>query len=128
VIVICGDVSKTFMTTTTRVEDDLKEIIWRAVSTTAKQKHRTVSSSMFTCQACLRAVGGHLQHVLQQAESYITEPVNVVPSMAGFAHSMSGFRFMPGIVYNTPSEYSSLSPQMVYLTNILICNKSRLEK
>jgi len=31
-----------------------------------------------TCQACLRAVGGHLQHVLQQAESYITEPVDVV--------------------------------------------------
>jgi len=49
-----------FMKTTTRVEDDLTEIIWRTVSATAKQKHRAVSSSMFTCQACLRAVGGHL--------------------------------------------------------------------
>jgi len=97
------------MKTTTRVEDDLTEIILPTVSATAKQKHRAVSSSMFTtCQACLRAVAGHLQHVLQQAESYITEPINVVPSMGGFADSMSGFRFMLDIVYNTPSKYLSL--------------------
>ena len=68
VIVICDDVSKTFIKTTTRVEDDLTEIIRLTVLATAKQKHPAVSSIMFTtCQACLRAVGGHLQHVLQHA-------------------------------------------------------------
>jgi hypothetical protein len=70
VIVICGDVSKTFMKTTTRVEDDLTEIIWRTVSATANQKHPAVSSNMFTtCQACMRAVGGPLSHLLQQADA-----------------------------------------------------------
>ena len=60
-IVICGDVSKAFIKTTTRVEDDLTKIIRLTVSATAKQKHPAVSSSVFTtCQACLRAVGGHL--------------------------------------------------------------------
>jgi len=49
-----------------------------------------------------------LQHVLQQAESYITEPIIVVPSMDGFADSMSGLQITLGIIYNAPSEYLSL--------------------
>ena len=68
------------MKTTTRVEDDLTEIILPTVSATAKQKHRAVSSSMFTtCQACLRAVAGHLQHVLQQADavSYVLGHIRI---------------------------------------------------
>jgi hypothetical protein len=44
VIVICGDVSKTFIKTATRVEDDLTEIIWLTVSASAKQKHPAVCS------------------------------------------------------------------------------------
>jgi hypothetical protein len=118
VIVICGDVSKAFIKTTTRVEDDLTKIIRLTVSATAKQKPWAVSSCMFTtCQACLRAVGGHLQHVQQ---SYITEPVNVIPSMGGFADSMSEFRFMLGIVYNTPSEYLSLCRHNWFICQTLI--------
>jgi hypothetical protein len=65
---------------TTRVEDDLTKIIWPTMLATAKQKHPAVFNSMFTtCQAYLRAVGGHLEHLLQHADllSYVLGHIRI---------------------------------------------------